>query len=155
MSVDLDNIRIKQLDITKLPQINLGVTELPKINIGLTELPDINFNAKIDPLEINTDSKLSSVSFVKTDSTLKSESKLSTDSKLLTDNKIDLALDVRVKELPQIDLQLGLRPMRFHFPLNYRLGFSLFGFKIFEFKTCGEGMVIAEDYHAKVSESCK
>lgn len=72
-----------------------------------------------------------------------------------TDNKVDLALDVRVRELPQLDVQFGLRPMRFHFPVNYRFCLTLFGIRIFEFQTCGESMVIAEDYKPRKSESCE
>ena len=151
MSVDvpLDNIRIKEF-----PTINLAggvdfdldeirIKELAPINIGITQLPDINLNAKIDPLKLDTNSKL------QTDSSVK------TDSKLTTDNKVDLDLDVRITELPQIDLQIGLRPVRIHFPLSYQFCLTLFGIKVFEFKTCGEGMIIAEDYKAKSTEGCK
>lgn len=129
---DLDEIRIKELapisiGITQLPQINLGVTQLPQLNIAVTDLPKI---------ELDTNSK------VTTDSTVK------------TDSEVDLDLDVRIRELPQLDVQLGFRPMRFHFPLHYRFCLSLFGFKIFEFETCGEGMVVAEDYQPRKAEQC-
>jgi len=149
MSVDLplDNIRIKEINLTggvdfdldeirikELAPINIG---LAPISIGITQIPDINLNAKIDPLKIDTDSKL------QTDSTLK------------TDNKVDLDLDVSIKELPQIDLQLGLRPTRLHFPLSYQFCLTVFGIKVFEFKTCGEGMIITEDYKAKSTERCE
>lgn len=149
---DLDEIRIKELapisfGITQIPPINLGITQLPKINFAVTELPDFNLNAhlavdKLPTIKIETDSKLVT------------DSKLKTDSTLTTDNKIDLALDVRIKELPQLDVQLGLRPMRFHFPLSYRFCLKLFGIKVFEFETCGEGMIIAEDFKAKAAEQC-
>ena len=149
---DLDEIRIKELAPIRIDPINIGITELPDINlnatidpvnIGITQIPDINLNAKIDPLKIDTDSKLQTDSIVKTDSILK------------TDNKVDLDLDVSIKELPQIDLQLGFRPTRIHFPLNYQFCLTLFGIKVFEFKTCGEGMIIAEDYKAKSTERCE
>ena len=42
--------------------------------------------------------------------------------------------------------------MRFHFPLNYRFRLSLFGFRIFELETCGEAMVVSEDYRPLKSE---
>jgi hypothetical protein len=156
MSIDvpLDNIRIKDFHLTggvdfdldeirikELAPINIGLAPvsigLAPISIGITQMPDINLNAKIDPLKIDTDSKL------QTDSTLK------------TDNKVDLDLDVSIKELPQIDLQLGLRPTRLHFPLSYQFCLTLFGIKVFEFKTCGEGMIITEDYKAKSTERCE
>lgn len=140
---DLDEIRIKEL-----APINIGITELPAINIGVTELPDINLNAHLAV------DKLPTVK-LDTDSTLKTDSNLKTDSTVKTDNKVDLALDVRIRELPQLDVQLGLRPMRFHFPLNYRFCLTLFGIKVFEFETCGEGMIVAEDYHTKQAERCE
>lgn len=156
MSVDvpLDNIRIKEF-----PTINLAggvdfdldeirIKELAPIAISVTDLPDINLNAKLDPVKLETDSVVKTNSSVKTDSTLK------TDSVLNTDNKVDLDLDVRIRELPQIDIQLGLRPVRIHLPLSYEFCLKICGFKVFEFKTCGEGMVIAEDYKAKSTEKC-
>lgn len=163
MSVDvpLNNIRIKEF-----PTINLSggvdfdldeirIKELAPIKIGITELPIVNLNAKLDTnnklvsdSKVNTDSKLVS------DSNVNTNSKLQTDSTLKTDNKVDLDLDLAITELPQIDLQFGLRPMRFHFPINYQFCLKLFGCKVFEFKTCGEGMFIAEDYKAKSTEKC-
>lgn len=156
MSVDvpLDNIRIKEF-----PTINLAggvdfdldeirIKELAPIMLGITELPDINLNAKLDPLTVNTNSKLETDSKLKTDSTLK------TDIVLNTDNRVDLNLGVRILELPQIDIQLGLRPVRIHLPLSYEFCLKVFGVKVFEFKTCGEGMMIAEDYKAKSTEKC-
>lgn len=163
MSVDvpLDNIRIKEF-----PTINLAggvdfdldeirIKELAPINVGITQIPDINVNAKLDPVKLDTNSVIQSDSKLKSDSTLTSDSTVKTDSTLKTDNNVDLNLDVSIKELPQIDLQFGLRPVRIHFPLSYQFCLSLFGFKVFEFKTCGEGMVIAEDYKAKSTEACK
>jgi hypothetical protein len=135
---DLDEIRIKEL-----APITFSPITITPLSIGITELPDINLNAKLDPVQLETDSKL------KTDSTVK------TDSLLNTDSKVDLNLDVRISELPQIDLQLGLRPMRFHLPLSYEFCLKVFGIKVFEFKTCGEGMFIAEDYKAKSTEKCE
>ena len=168
MSVDvpLDNIRIKEFptinlaggvdfDLDEIRIKELAPISINPINIGITQLPDINLNAKVDPLKLDTDSKLQTDSSVKTDSTLKTDSKLETDSSLKTDNKVDLDLDVSIKELPQIDLQLGFRPVRVHLPLNYKFCLTLFGIKVFEFNTCGEGMLIAEDYKAKSTERCE
>ncbi|MFT5314173.1 MAG: hypothetical protein ACI8Z9_002672 [Paraglaciecola sp.] len=140
---DLDEIRIKEL-----APINVGITEIPPINIGVTQLPDFNLNANLSVDSLPTIR-------LETQSILNTDSKLKTDSSLTTDNKVDLALDVRFQELPQLDLQLGLRPMRFHFPLSYRFNLSVFGINIFEFSTCGEGMIVAEDYRAKAAERCE
>lgn len=167
MSVDvpLDNIRIKQFptinlaggvdfDLDEIRIKELAPIKIEPINIGITQIPDINLNAKIDPLKLDTNSKLQTDSSVRTDSKVQTDSALKTDSTLKTDNKVDLDLDVSIKELPQIDLQLGLRPVRIHFPLSYQFCLTLFGVKVFEFKTCGEGMIIAEDYKAKSTERC-
>jgi hypothetical protein len=126
LSAKLDPVMI---GITKLPDIKL-CAKLDPIKIGITELPKIDLNAKIEPLKLTTDSVLNS------------------------DSQVDLNLDVRISELPQIDLQLGLRPMRFHLPLSYEFCLKIFGIKVFEFKTCGEGMFIVEDYKAKSTEKC-
>lgn len=158
MSVDvaLDNIRVRQFDadfglddlrIRELAPINIGITNLPVVNLGITELPAINLNAALGITELPT-IRLDTDSDLKTDSTVK------TDSEVRTESKVDLALDVRIRELPQIDLQLGFRPMRFHFPLNYRFCLTLFGCKVFEFSTCGEAMVVAEDYKPRQTEGC-
>ncbi|BES70406.1 hypothetical protein RE428_14240 [Marinobacter nanhaiticus D15-8W] len=158
MSVDvaLDNIRIRQFDadfglddlrIRELAPINVGITSLPAISVGLTQLPDINLNAGLTVHELPT-IRLDTESDLRTDSTVK------TDSEVRTESKIDLALDLRVRELPRIDLQLGFRPMRFHFPMNYRFCLTLFGCKVFEFTSCGEAMVVAEDYVPRQTEGC-
>lgn len=133
LGLDLDNIRIR---------------ELAPISFGLTNLPPVNLNAS---LAIDSLPTLD----ITTSSTLSTDNNLTSNSTLNTDNKVDLALDVRVRELPQLDVQFGLRPMRFHFPVNYRCCLTLFGIRIFEFRTCGESMVIAEDYTATKSESCE
>ncbi|GAA3957396.1 hypothetical protein [Allohahella marinimesophila] len=115
MSVDvpLDNIRIKEIDTITLgggvnfgiPPLSIAITNLPAISVGVTELPDLNFNLSVDELPLIR---------LETNSAISSDSRLNTDSKVKTDNKVDLALDVRIRELPQIDLQFGFRPMRFH-----------------------------------------
>lgn len=129
LDLDLDNIRIQQL-----PPINLGITELPDIHIGITELPDVNVNANLSVDE------LPSID-VKTNSFLE------------TDNRVELGL--KVLALPQIDLQLGLRPMRLHLPLNFRFCLTLFGCRVFELQTSGEGMLVTEDYHPRKAEQCE
>lgn len=140
--VDLTDIRILELPTIELSGgVDLGldlddirIRELAPINIGITNLPALD---------------------VTTTSSLTTDNNLTSSSTVNTDNKVDLALDVRVQELPQLDVQLGLRPVRLHFPLNYRFCLTLFGIKVFEFQTCGEGMVIAEDYKARKSEGCE
>ena len=136
VDLDLDNIRIREL-----APINFGITNLPPIRLGVTELPVINLSAGLSVERLPT---------VK----LETQNSLQTDNRLVTDNKVDLALDVRIRELPQIDFQIGVRPMRFHFPLSYRFCLTLFGFDVLKFETCGESMIVAEDYVANESEGC-
>lgn len=149
--VDLTDIKIKELPPLifggglDLNLDEIRIRELAPINVGITQLPDINANLAVTELpRIKLD----------TDSTVKTDSIVKTESTLNTDNKVDLDLDVRIRELPQVDLQLGFRPMRFHFPLHYRFCLTLFGIKVFEFETCGEGMVVVEDYHPHQAEQC-
>ncbi|OZG70189.1 hypothetical protein BTA51_27340 [Hahella sp. CCB-MM4] len=136
VDLDLDNIRIKELptiDIdldADLGLDNIRLTELAPINVGITSLPLI----RLDTIRLETDSKVD----------------------LGLDNvKVDLGLDnIRIRELPQLDFQFGLRPMRFHFPLSYKFCLTLFGCRIVQFETCGEGMIVAEDYVAHKTETC-
>lgn len=154
VDVDLTDIRIKELptiDLSggvDLDLDNIRIRELAPINIGITNLPPVNLNANLAVDSLPTID-------VNTNSNLTTDNNLTSNSTVKTDNKVDLALDVRIRELPQLDVQLGLRPMRFHFPLNYRFCLTLFGIKVFEFQTCGEAMAIAEDYKPHKTEDCE
>src|SRR5690606_7326351 len=137
IDLDLDNIHLTELapisvGVTSLPKIEVGVTELPEIKVGVTELPIIRLNAN---------------------ATLTSDSRVVTDNTIKSDNRIEL--DVRVRELPQFDLQLGFRPMRIHFPLGYRFSLNLFGVELFKLEACGESMVVIEDYSPRQTEECE
>ena len=118
--------------MTSLPKVEVGVTDLPEIKVGVTELPVINLNAN---------------------ATLSSDNRVVTDNRLQSDNRVEL--DVRIRELPQIDLQLGFRPMRIHFPLGYRFSLNLFGLELFKLEACGESMVVIEDYSPRQTEECE
>ena len=140
LDLDLDEIRIKELpEIIVKTDSNLNLTSNSDVNVNSNS--DVNVNSNSD-VNVNSNS----------DVDLNSNSKVD----LKSDSKVDLGLDnLRIKELPTIDLQLGLKPMRFSFPLSYKLSFSLFGKKIFDFKVCGENMAIVEDYKARKAEQCK
>ncbi len=147
LDLDLDEIRIKELApvefrVTQLPDFNFRVKELPvvvlKADIGIKEIPVIR---------LETNSKL--------DAKLETNSKLDTTSKLESNSKVDLGLDnIRIRELPTLKFELGFKPVRFHFPINYQWRLTIFGYELFKFNTCGESQVIAEDYVAKSTEAC-
>jgi predicted metalloprotease len=126
VKLGLDNIKV---------DAGLGdirIQQLAPIQIGLTQLPVVNVAVKELPL-IQTDSKV--------------------DAKL--DAKIDAGLDnIRITELPPIQLEFSFKPIRIHFPLNYSFSIELCGFRLFKFSLCGEGMVISEDYQPRKTESC-
>lgn len=76
--------------------------------------------------------------------------------KIVTDSKVDLGLDnIRIAELPPLQLELGVRPVRVHLPLNYTFCLELFGVRLFKFSICGEGMVVSEDYKPHATERCE
>lgn len=87
--------------------------------------------------------------------TLKVEASVKELPLIRTDSKVDLGLDdIRIRELPELKLELGFRPIRVHLPLNYSFCIELFGFRLFRFSLCGEGMAIAEDFKAHATERC-
>lgn len=116
LGLDAD-LGLDEIRIRELPPISVGISELPQIRVGITELP-----------------------------TIRTDSTVSTASTLSSDSQVDLGLDdIRITELPRIDVQLGLRPMRFHLPLHFRFCLKLFGHTVLEIDTCGEAMAVAED----------
>jgi hypothetical protein len=89
--------------------------------------------------------------------TLTSNSSLKSDSKLTSDSKVDMGLnDIRIKELPRIELHLqtAMKPTRVHFPVNLRFGLCTFGIELLAFCVCGETMVVVEDYVPHKTEVC-
>jgi len=172
IDLDLDEIRIKELPsinfngqfaVTQLPGIALDIKSLPAITVNTDNKVDLNSDSKVtlDKVELETDSKvgLTSDSKVALDKIeLETHSKVSLDSSskvdldsnsavnLTSDSKVDIGLDnIQIKSLPKIDFQFGFKPMRWSFPLNYRFTLSILGFEIFNFKACGENMVVIED----------
>jgi len=116
LGLDAD-VGLDDIRISQIAPISVGISSLPQINVGITELP-----------------------VIRTDSTVNTASTLS------SDNQVDLGLDdIRITELPRIDVQVGLRPMRFHLPLHFRFCLKLFGHTVLEIDTCGEAMAVAED----------
>jgi hypothetical protein len=115
---------------------------------------------------IHTDDDLLSDIHIKEMPTIKLETTIKepipvikTESKMeaKTDNKIDAKTDsvISIKELPRIDLQFGLRPQRYHMPVNLRFGMSIMGMQLLSFDICGETMFVSEDYKAHKSEECE
>jgi hypothetical protein len=89
--------------------------------------------------------------------TLTSNSTLKSDSKLTSDSKVDMGLnDIRIKELPRIELNLqtAMKPTRVHFPVNLRFGLCTLGIELLAFCVCGETMVVVEDYVPHKTEIC-
>jgi hypothetical protein len=65
-----------------------------------------------------------------------------------------LDINLAVTRLPLIDIQFGFRPMRFHFPVNMKLAICALGKEVLSFGTCGESMLVVEDYVPHQRELC-
>ena len=61
-------------------------------------------------------------------------------------NPIKTDSSISIMKLPQIDLQLGMRPTRVHMPVGLKFCVSLLGMPLVSFDVCGESMVIVEGY---------
>jgi hypothetical protein len=93
---------------------------------------------------------------------IKTESKMEgganpikTDSKMEGGaNPIKTDSSISIMKLPQIDLQLGMRPTRVHMPVGLKFCVSLLGMPLVSFDVCGESMVIVEDYTPHRTELC-
>jgi hypothetical protein len=81
-------------------------------------------------------------------------SDMTSDSKLTTQSGLDM--NIRVKELPKIDLgvTMGMKPTRISFPMNMKFGIKSMGMELFCFHVCGESMIIVEDYVPRGPELC-
>ncbi len=60
-----------------------------------------------------------------------------------------------ITQLPQIDMQIGIRPTRIHFPMTMKFTVCVLSLEVPSFSTCGESMVIIEDYHPNARERCQ
>ena len=88
---------------------------------------------------------------------------IQTQSTFKGDVNSDLALSIKqipeiklgVTQLPQIDIQFGIRPMRVHFPTTMKFTICAFGMEVLSLSTCGESMVVIENYHPHARELCR
>ena len=71
-----------------------------------------------------------------------------------TESKVETDSSISIMKLPQIDLQLGMRPTRVHMPVGLKFCVSLLGLPLVSFDVCGESMVIVEDYTPHRTELC-
>jgi hypothetical protein len=147
VEIPLDNIRVAlglagNVDFD-LDQIASALTSGVKADVTLGTV-NANIKAGLDDIRIKEIDKI--------------EVEAKTDSKLeaKTDSKVDAGLDnIRITELPPIQLELSMRPIRIHLPLNYSFCFEFLGKKLFKLSFHGEGMVVTEDYTARPTEGCR
>lgn len=81
-------------------------------------------------------------------------------------DKVEFAVDPLESTVTLKPIQLNLGPIqstlaiteipsvRVHLPVNYCVGFSVFGLELAAIKLCGEGMVITEPYRPNPCEVC-
>jgi len=99
-------------------------------DIAITQLPQIDLNA-----------------------TMTSTSTLNSDSTLGISQIPEIKLGIT--ELPVMRIELGMKPTRIHFPVNMKFSICAMGKELISFSTCGESMVVIEDYHAHELEECR
>lgn len=86
---------------------------------------------------------------------IKTESKMEGGTNpIKTESKMETDSSISIMKLPQIDLQLGMRPTRVHMPVGLKFCVSLLGLPLVSFDVCGESMVIVEDYTPHRTELC-
>jgi hypothetical protein len=133
-----------------------GALDLDLDNIHIREIAPITLNSSS---KLSTDSELEGKLDVGLDNIgVRSDSKLASDSKLRADGKFDIGLDdIRINNLPPLDLrvQVSLKPMRVHFPVNLKFALSVLGKELVSFRACGETMVVIEDYVPHKTEECQ
>lgn len=136
MSVDVDIPQPFRVNLNTSGALDL---DLDNIHVSVDRLPKVELETHSD-LDLNADAKIETNNQVA----------------LQSDSKIDLGLDnIRLKELPEFKVEFGLRPMRFHLPLNFKWRLCVFGVELFSFETCGEGMFVSENFKKHKSERCE
>jgi hypothetical protein len=130
--------------------VDIGIDELATaLTTGVTVKAGLE-NIRIKELVTSVDAKISQLVPIEV------KAAITELPKIVTDSKVDLGLDnIRIAEFPPIQLELAVRPVRVHLPLNYTFSVELFGIKLFRFSICGEGMVVSEDYKPHATERCE
>ena len=101
----------------------IRIKEIPQINAAIKEVPQINSAIKeIAPISLAI-------------------------TQLPT-----IRLDLAVKELPKIDMEIGLKPTRVSMPMNTHVCLKLLGLKLLDLSLCGENMIILEPYVPRRAE---
>lgn len=81
-----------------------------------------------------------------------------TDSKMAATTASTMAItqlpviQLGITELPVI--RFGMAPTRIHFPMNMKFAICALGMELLSFETCGESMVVIEDYVPHRLEQC-
>lgn len=114
--------------------IDVDVTSLPTIIVGgVGPVGPVTVDGIPDSYTIDTTNKIDITNLPKI--------AISIDP--LTIEPIDIS--VRLKEIPSI---------RAHVPMNYCVGFSLFGIELANVRLCGESQIITEPYRPNPCEIC-
>ena len=69
--------------------------------------------------------------------------------------EMDLGLhNIRIRELPKIDADIGIKPTRVHMPVHTQVCVAVFGINLLKLSLCGENMLITEPYVPLPAERC-
>lgn len=147
---------MSDIDLSSLPkEYTIHTDDDLLSDIHIKELPPIKLGGDVNP--IKTESKIEGgTTPIKTESKLEGGTNpLKTESKLEGGpNPIKTDSTISVAQLPQIDLQLGMRPTRVHMPVGLKFCVSILGVQLVSFDVCGESMVVVEDYKPHRTEEC-
>ncbi len=110
-----------------------------------------------DHYNIHTDSTIGGTIDMNSTLAIKELPKIELDADVTTTSSLNStsAVQLAITELPVIRLEFGMKPTRIHFPTNMKFNVCALGVEILSFGTCGESMVVIEDYVPHALEECR
>jgi len=105
---------------------------------------DVNSTLTLEPITATTTSTLDGTMTTTIDAT-------TTSSMAITQLP---TIQIGITHIPRIDIRMGMAPTRIHMPVTMKFAICALGTELLSFVTCGESMVIIEDYVPHCMEKC-